>query len=128
MVKINFDDTQDIAVPTEADLQLSDAAAQRIAQLKAKQTDPANYLRIAVIGGGCSGYSYKFEFIANKDNADVEVSNPDHPDIKVVVDMQSYDYMKGSIIDFEETLEASQFVIKNPKAKSSCGCGTSFSI
>lgn len=106
-------------------LQVSDSAAKRIAQLLA--TEPAgNYLRIAVEGGGCSGFQYKFDFDAAQLAADdVTCGTADAP---VIVDGISMGYLAGSILDYVETVGAAAFEIKNPQAKSSCGCGNSFSV
>ncbi len=106
-------------------LTMSDNAAKRISKLLSEEEE-GSYLRISVIGGGCSGFQYHFDFdktscseqdiIIEKDNA------------KIVVDDMSITYIDGSIVDYVETLGGSAFEIKNPNAQASCGCGNSFSV
>ena len=144
MIKINFDDApvpqqpapksaaQPAAVPQAAGapgLRLTAAAAARIAHIIAGEPNNSGmFLRIGVVGGGCSGFSYTFKLDTNADPTDMEVLCEEVPAGRVRIDMLSFGYLKGSTIDFEETLEASQFVIKNPNAASGCGCGSSFSM
>jgi iron-sulfur cluster insertion protein len=104
---------------------VSDSAAQRIALLKQQEEAPDAFLRIAVSGGGCSGFQYGLSFD--------EQRNPDdfvfeHGEIAVVLDDVSRDLLNGSELDFVEDLMGASFQIKNPNAASSCGCGNSFSI
>ena len=104
---------------------VSDNAAQRIALLKGQEEAPDAFLRIAVSGGGCSGFQYGLSFD--------EQRNPDdfvfeHGDVAVVVDDVSLDLLNGSELDFVEDMMGASFQIKNPNAASSCGCGNSFSI
>ena len=104
---------------------LSDAAARRISKIVADETVPSA-LRITVEGGGCSGFSYKFDIvpkIANDDDITLE-----NQDATVLIDTLSLVYMKGSVIDFVDDLIGQSFQIKNPNAVASCGCGTSFSL
>jgi iron-sulfur cluster insertion protein len=103
---------------------LSPAAASRLNALSRSEGRPV-MLRIAVDGGGCSGFQYRFDL--------VEAAEPD--DLKVecdgaaaVVDLVSLDLIRGSVIDFADELAAAEFRVRNPNAKSSCGCGVSFSI
>ncbi len=130
MVKITFDDSP-IPTPEMADtagsgsVELSSAAAARIAEILKKKETPNSYLRVRVDGGGCNGYSYKFLFEETAKDGDIKIEKDG---VTVIVDTTSYNYLQGSIIDYVETLEASQFVINNPNAKSQCGCGSSFSL
>lgn len=130
MVKITFDDNMSTpATPTKSTepVRLSDAAAQRIETiLKNKET--GTHLRIAIKGGGCNGFSYDFQLVTEKKSDDIEIVNPNYPTLTVWVPEASIVLMQGSTIDFEETLAASQFVVKNPNAKSQCGCGSSFGV
>lgn len=105
-------------------MQLTDAAAHRIKVLLVKENNPEFNLRLFVSGGGCSGFQYGFTFdeVINED--DTIVTNSD---VKLIVDSASIQFLEGSTVDFEENLIGSQFVIKNPNAKSTCGCGSSFS-
>ena len=133
MVKISFEDFGD-PVPQSSDsdgdlsLKLTDAAAAQIESIIAKKEDKNLHLRVAVRGGGCNGFSYIFELTSNVKENDQHISNENYPTISVLVDDESFKLLKGSTIDFEDTLEASQFIVKNPNAASSCGCGSSFSV
>ena len=92
---------------------------------KVLKTDNAKYFRISVLGGGCAGFQYKFDFSqkANEDDIVYEYKNA-----KVLIDKTSIEFIKGSKIDYVNELIGSSFKISNPQASSSCGCGTSFSI
>lgn len=105
-------------------IQLTDNAAARIHGLK-KQQDADLFLRLSVNGGGCSGFQYTFTLDTIKTMDDIIF---EHKDAQVVVDNISLSLLEGAIIDFEEDMASSKFVIKNPNAASSCGCGNSFSI
>lgn len=100
-------------------------AAKRIAFLLGQENRPGLKLRVAVNGGGCSGFSYAFDFddTVNDDDTSVERDG-----VIVLIDEVSMEYLAGSEIDFVEDLIGSAFQINNPNAASSCGCGTSFSI
>ncbi|HCR86298.1 MAG TPA: iron-sulfur cluster assembly accessory protein [Alphaproteobacteria bacterium] len=105
-------------------IQISDNAAKRI--LKLLKDEPANSrLRIAVEGGGCNGFQYKFDFDTNKAEDDIIIKNGG---AEVLLDSTSAELIAGSILDYIETLGYAHFEIKNPQAQSSCGCGNSFSV
>jgi iron-sulfur cluster insertion protein len=104
---------------------VSDSAARRIALLKVQEAAPAAFLRIAVSGGGCSGFQYGLSFDDQRNPDDFVFAQGD---IAVVVDEVSLDLLNGSVLDFVEDLMGASFQIKNPNAASSCGCGNSFSI
>ncbi|MFN3609722.1 MAG: iron-sulfur cluster insertion protein ErpA [Hyphomonas sp.] len=106
------------------DVTLTASAAKRINAILAKQ-DGAAYLRVSVEGGGCSGFSYKFDF-APAVNADDLVIERDGA--KVLIDEMSLEFLQGSEIDFSTELIGAAFKIKNPNATAACGCGTSFSV
>lgn len=106
------------------DLSLSASAANRINRITAKEP-PGTLLRVEVIGGGCSGFSYRFGF-ANGVNSDDLVVERDGA--KVAVDAVSMDFLKGSEIDFVDEIIGASFRVNNPNAKTGCGCGTSFSV
>ncbi len=109
---------------TDTSVTLSDAAAKRIAAIVG--TEPGkSALRVSVEGGGCSGFSYKFDLAADAQDDDTIVEKND---AKVLIDSLSLVYMAGSEIDFVDNLLGQSFQIKNPNAVASCGCGTSFSI
>ncbi|TWF56430.1 iron-sulfur cluster insertion protein ErpA [Neorhizobium alkalisoli] len=103
---------------------LSDAAAKRIAQIVSAEAGK-QALRVSVEGGGCSGFSYKFDLAEAPSDDDVVIANGD---AKVLIDSLSLVYMAGSQIDFVDNLLGQSFQINNPNAVASCGCGTSFSI
>ena len=109
---------------TDTSVTLSDAAAKRIAAIIGAEAGKSA-LRVSVEGGGCSGFSYKFDLAdsAADDDIIVEKNNA-----KVLIDSLSLVYMAGSEIDFVDNLLGQSFQIKNPNAVASCGCGTSFSI
>jgi iron-sulfur cluster insertion protein len=104
---------------------LTDTAIAKIADLLAEENNPDTKLRVFVQGGGCSGFSYGFTFddiVAEDDTVFSEAG------ISLLVDAMSYQYLMGAEIDYKETLMNSSFVINNPNASSSCGCGSSFSV
>ncbi|MFZ5616067.1 MAG: iron-sulfur cluster insertion protein ErpA [Pseudomonadota bacterium] len=103
---------------------LTPRAARRIAKILEKEPQ-GSMLRVAVNGGGCSGFQYDFEITATQ-NADDLVVEKDG--VRVLIDEISLQYMTGSEIDFAEELIGASFKIKNPNATASCGCGTSFSV
>ncbi|MBP1875676.1 Iron-sulfur cluster insertion protein ErpA [Ensifer adhaerens] len=109
---------------TQETVTLSDAAAKRIATIL-RSDGHKNAMRVSVEGGGCSGFSYKFDLVddANDDDFVLEKDSA-----KVLIDSLSLVYMGGSEIDFIDNLLGQSFQIKNPNAVASCGCGTSFSI
>ncbi|AAK87486.1 heme biosynthesis protein HemY [Agrobacterium tumefaciens] len=107
-----------------SDITLSEAAAKRIAQIVAADAGK-QALRVSVEGGGCSGFSYKFDLAENPADDDIVIARGD---AKVLIDSMSVIYMAGSEIDFVDNLLGQSFQIKNPNAVASCGCGTSFSI
>lgn len=111
---------------TNTQFEISDSAAKRIAWLLAREAQPEKTkLRIAVDGGGCNGFQYKFEFTTDDEPDDVLLEKEG---AKVLVDKTSLDMLSGSVIVFTESLGGAHFEIKNPQAKSSCGCGNSFSV
>ncbi|MGO4436916.1 iron-sulfur cluster insertion protein ErpA [Rhizobium sp. RAF56] len=109
---------------TDQSVTLSDSAAKRIAAIVGAEAGKSA-LRVAVEGGGCSGFSYKFDLAEGPEADDVVVEKND---AKVLIDQLSLVYMAGSEIDFVDNLLGQSFQIKNPNAVASCGCGTSFSI
>lgn len=112
--------------PTEmpAPLNFTDNAASKVKELIAEEGNPELKLRVFVTGGGCSGFQYGFTFdeVTNDDDTVMEKNG-----VSLLIDPMSYQYLVGAEIDYSEGLEGSQFVIKNPNATSTCGCGSSFS-
>ena len=105
-------------------LTLTPSAAKRVAAIAAKQAKPA-ILRLAVEGGGCSGFQYKFD-LAEMVESDDSVSETDG--VRLVVDPISLDLVSGSSVDFVESLGGAAFKVSNPQAAAGCGCGSSFGI
>ena len=112
-----LDTPTDIPVP----LVFTDAAANKVLELINEEGNPALKLRVFVSGGGCSGFQYGFTFdeTANDDDTSM-VKNG----VTLLIDPMSYQYLVGAEIDYQESIEGAQFVIKNPNASSTCGCGS----
>ena len=106
-------------------LLMTDQAANKVRQLRDSEGNLDLMLRVYVTGGGCSGFSYVFNFAENANEDDAEFSNGD---VTMLVDSLSYQYLVGSVVDYLEGLEGSRFVVQNPNATTTCGCGSSFSI
>jgi iron-sulfur cluster insertion protein len=103
----------------------SDAAAQKARDLIAEEENENLKLRVFVTGGGCSGFEYGFTFDEDMEDDDTQI---DKEGVSLLVDALSYQYLAGSVIDFKEDLQGSRFVVVNPNAVTTCGCGNSFSI
>ncbi len=106
-------------------LKFTDKAANKVRQLIAEEGNENLMLRVFVTGGGCSGFQYGFTFDEKVQDGDTEVENQG---VKLLVDPMSFQYLTGAEIDYKEGLEGSMFVINNPNATTTCGCGSSFSI
>ncbi len=111
--------------PSELRVNLTASAAKRVAALKLQENTPSAFLRLAVSGGGCSGFQYGFSFDEAK-NADDFVFERDG--VALVIDAVSLELVKGAEIDFVEDMMGASFQVRNPNAASSCGCGNSFSV
>ena len=109
---------------TQADLTLSENAARRIKAIAASEGRPL-MLRVAVDGGGCSGFQYRFDLVDAVEADDLKI---ERDGAAALVDVVSLALLKGSEIDFVDELAGAEFRVRNPNAKSSCGCGVSFSI
>ena len=109
---------------SEPQISLTPSAARRVAWIAARQARPA-ILRLAVDGGGCAGFTYKFELAEGADGEDA-IAETDG--VRLVVDRMSLELVKGSAVDFVEDLGGAAFKVTNPNAQSGCGCGSSFSI
>ena len=109
---------------TPSILVFTDNAANKVKELIDEEGNPALKLRVFVTGGGCSGFQYGFTFDeeVNDDDTTMEKNG-----VMLLIDPMSYQYLVGAEIDYSEGLEGSQFVIRNPNATSTCGCGSSFS-
>ena len=109
---------------TEPAITLSESAAGRIRQIAEREGRPV-MLRVAVEGGGCSGFSYQLDLVEEAQDGDLRI---ERDGAAAVIDEVSMVLLKGSEIDFVDELAGAEFKVKNPNAKSSCGCGVSFSI
>ncbi|GGH08550.1 heme biosynthesis protein HemY [Glycocaulis albus] len=108
---------------SEAQISLSETAARQIREIVKGQDKP--YLRVSVVGGGCSGFSYQFDLEAERAEDDLAI---ERDGATVLIDEMSVDFLKGSEIDYVDELIGASFRIHNPNATAACGCGTSFSI
>jgi len=106
-------------------IRLSDAVVAKVAELLAEQGEADLMLRIYVTGGGCSGFQYGFAFDDERREDDLRV---ERGPVAIVVDAISLQYLAGAEIDYEDKLEGARFVIRNPNAASTCGCGSSFAV
>lgn len=113
-----------VVAPGGKGVEVSEAAARRIAAILAREPDKTA-LRVSVEGGGCSGFSYKFDLVDERNDDDLAI---EREGATVLIDELSLVYMGGSVIDFVDDLIGQSFQVKNPNAVASCGCGTSFSI
>jgi iron-sulfur cluster assembly accessory protein len=109
---------------TAMKVDVTDAAALRVAKIVAGQPGKIG-LRVSVEGGGCSGFSYKFDLVDSRNDDDVAIEKHG---ATILIDDMSLIYMGGSVIDFVDDLMGQSFQIRNPNAVASCGCGTSFSV
>ncbi|MFZ4061721.1 MAG: iron-sulfur cluster insertion protein ErpA [Polynucleobacter sp.] len=123
MTELATQAVQDLAEPPTP-LVFTDSAAAKVADLIAEEGNPELKLRVFVQGGGCSGFQYGFTFddAVNEDDTLFEKNG-----VTLLVDSMSFQYLVGAEIDYKEDINGSQFVIKNPNAQTTCGCGSSFS-
>jgi len=109
----------------EANVQFTEAAAQKVRALLDEEDNKSLKLRVFVTGGGCSGFQYGFTFDENQEEGDTRV---DRGGVTLLVDPMSVQYLLGAEIDYKEDVQGAQFVIRNPNAATTCGCGNSFSV
>ena len=109
----------------QTSLIFTDAAAIKVRELIDEEGDDSLMLRVFISGGGCSGFQYGFTFDQEETDGDTVVDNRG---VKLLVDPMSVQYLMGAEIDYTEGLEGSQFIIRNPNASTTCGCGSSFSV
>ncbi|WP_148861575.1 iron-sulfur cluster insertion protein ErpA [Marinobacter fonticola] len=112
---------EQIAIP----LFFSDNAVAKVRELVEEEENPDLKLRVFVTGGGCSGFQYGFSFDEAQEEDDTAIEKEG---ITLLVDPMSYQYLIGATIDYQEGLQGSQFMVQNPNATTTCGCGSSFSI
>ena len=116
-------ETTETLTEEPAALIFTDAAARKVGDLIRAEENPKLMLRVYVQGGGCSGLSYGFEFDESLQDGDICVENQG---VRLLVDPMSVQYLMGAEIDYREGLDGAQFVIRNPNATTTCGCGSSF--
>jgi iron-sulfur cluster insertion protein len=109
----------------DSDLVFTPAAAAKVAELIQDEGNPGLMLRVYIQGGGCSGFQYGFTFDEAVHEGDAEVVTDG---VKLLIDPMSMQYLSGAEIDYTEGLQGAQFVIRNPNASTTCGCGSSFSV
>ncbi len=109
----------------ELPLVFTDSAAFKVKSLIEEEENPDLMLRVFITGGGCSGFQYGFTFAEALEDGDSMVENQG---VKLLIDPMSFQYLQGAEIDYTEGLEGAQFVIRNPNASTTCGCGSSFSV
>lgn len=120
IAEVNFEDFE---MPDP--LVFTESAALKVKELIVEEGNPGLMLRVFVSGGGCSGFQYGFTFDEEINDGDTEVVKEG---VKLLIDPMSFQYLTGAEIDYTEGLEGSQFVIRNPNATTTCGCGSSFSV
>lgn len=108
-----------------SDLVFTDSAANKVKQLIAEEGNDNLKLRVFITGGGCSGFQYGFTFDENEQDGDTVVVTEG---VTLLVDPMSFQYLVGAEVDYKEDLSGAQFVIRNPNATTTCGCGSSFSV
>ena len=114
-----------MSVQTALPIEFSEAAAKKVKTLIEEEENPNLKLRVYVTGGGCSGFQYGFTFDEKVNDGDMTI---DKDSVTLVVDPMSLQYLVGGEVDYVEGLEGSRFLVNNPNATTTCGCGSSFSI
>ena len=109
----------------QTDLTISEGAVKRVNELLATKENPDLKLRVFIRGGGCSGFQYGFQFDAEAQEDDIAIAKDG---VEVLVDMLSLQYLSGAEIDYQDDLLGSRFLVNNPNASTTCGCGSSFAI
>jgi iron-sulfur cluster insertion protein len=120
-----MNDMNEIPTAPPVPMVFSDAAANKVSELLREEDNPNLKLRVFISGGGCSGFQYGFTFDENIEEGDTRI---DKGGVTLLVDPMSVQYLMGAEIDYREDLEGARFVIRNPNATTTCGCGSSFSI
>jgi iron-sulfur cluster insertion protein len=113
------------ASASEQPLLFTDRAADKVRQLISEENNPELKLRVFISGGGCSGFQYGFTFDDDVKEDDTQVEKGG---VTLLIDPMSFQYLMGAEIDYQEDLQGARFVIKNPNATTTCGCGSSFSV
>ncbi len=113
------------APPPPPSVVFTDAAAHKVGELISEEDNPNLMLRVFISGGGCSGFQYGFTFDESVEDGDSQVENQA---VTFLIDPMSVQYLMGAEIDYKEDLQGAQFIIRNPNAKTTCGCGSSFTV
>ena len=113
------------APPPPPSVVFTDAAATKVGELIAEEDNPNLKLRVFISGGGCSGFQYGFTFDVDVEEGDSQVENQG---VMLLIDPMSVQYLMGAEIDYKEDLQGAQFIIRNPNAQTTCGCGSSFTV
>jgi iron-sulfur cluster insertion protein len=113
------------APPPPPSVVFTDAAASKVGELIAEEENPNLKLRVFISGGGCSGFQYGFTFDEDIEDGDSQVENQG---VMLLIDPMSVQYLMGAEIDYKEDLQGAQFIIRNPNAQTTCGCGSSFTV
>jgi iron-sulfur cluster insertion protein len=113
------------APPPPPSVIFTDAAAAKVGELIAEEDNPNLKLRVFISGGGCSGFQYGFTFDEDIEDGDSQVENQG---VTLLIDPMSVQYLMGAEIDYKEDLQGAQFIIRNPNAQTTCGCGSSFTV
>jgi iron-sulfur cluster insertion protein len=111
--------------PPPPPIVFTDAAASKVSELIKEEDNPNLKLRVFISGGGCSGFQYGFTFDEDVEDGDASVMNQG---VTLLVDPMSVQYLMGAEIDYKEDLQGAQFIIRNPNATTTCGCGQSFTV
>ena len=114
-----------IAPPPPPSVVFTNAAASKVGELIAEEDNPNLKLRVFISGGGCSGFQYGFTFDEEIEEGDSQVENQG---VMLLIDPMSVQYLMGAEIDYKEDLQGAQFIIRNPNAQTTCGCGSSFTV
>jgi len=117
--------TTQAAPPPPPSVIFTDAAASKVGELIAEEDNPKLKLRVFISGGGCSGFQYGFTFDEDIEEGDSQVENQG---VMLLIDPMSVQYLMGAEIDYKEDLQGAQFIIRNPNAQTTCGCGSSFTV
>lgn len=112
-------------MPNTAPVLFTESAARRVGELIVEEGNPQLKLRVFISGGGCSGFQYGFTFDEKVDEGDCAVATEG---VTLLIDPLSLQYMEGAEIDYREDFQGAQFVIRNPQATTTCGCGSSFGV
>ncbi len=121
---MDLNDSQAVSTEPTTEVLFTDSAATKVRELLDEESNPALKLRVFVTGGGCSGFKYGFTFDENVDEGDLQVEKRG---VTLLVDPMSLQYLSGAEIDYKDDVDGAQFVIRNPNATTTCGCGSSFS-